>query len=173
MKQCSKCKKIQELHCFSKLSRAKDGLQSNCKECANKYFQANKKALNEKRKAYESNNLEHIRARRNKYYRERRKKDESFKILGNLRNRLNKLIKKGNTTENLGCSAGFLKNYLESMFVNGMTWENYGKLWEVDHIYPLSKASKEGMESLKKACHYTNLRPLDISLNRSEGNRRV
>lgn len=46
-----------------------------------------------------------------------------------------------------------------------MTWENHGKVWHVDHYYPLSKAFKHSDAAFKKACHYTNLRPLKKKQN--------
>jgi hypothetical protein len=81
-----------------------------------------------------------------------------------MRTRLNKAIKKvksKHTLELIGCSAEELKVHLESQFQPGMTWENYGRTgWQVDHIYPLSKALKESEEKFNKMCHYTNLQPL-------------
>ena len=61
--------------------------------------------------------------------------------------------------ELLGCSKPFLKEYIEKKFKKGMSWNNYGK-WHMDHIYPLSKFNFDNPNSLKKACHYSNLQPL-------------
>ena len=40
MKRCSKCKQEKELTEFYKLKRSGDGLQSQCKQCANGYYKA-------------------------------------------------------------------------------------------------------------------------------------
>lgn len=40
-KRCYKCKTHKELNCFSKLAKAKDGLQSICKTCVNAYTRKN------------------------------------------------------------------------------------------------------------------------------------
>lgn len=69
--------------------------------------------------------------------------------------------KTGKTLEYLGCSWADLKVHLEKQFKPGMTWENYGVSgWHIDHIIPLCAFDLTKEEELKKACHYTNLRPL-------------
>jgi hypothetical protein len=60
----------------------------------------------------------------------------------------------------LGCTREELRKHIEDQFLSGMDWSNYGIVWHIDHYYPLSKALKHNMEAFKKACHYTNLRPL-------------
>ena len=40
--------------------------------------------------------------------------------------------------EMLGCSIWELKKHLESLFEEEWNWDNYGKVWEVDHIIPIS-----------------------------------
>jgi hypothetical protein len=44
-KRCGKCRDIKPLSAFSKSSRAKDGLQAQCKQCAAAYFQANRATI--------------------------------------------------------------------------------------------------------------------------------
>jgi hypothetical protein len=72
--------------------------------------------------------------------------------------------------EYLGCTLEELKIHLESQFKEGMNWGNYGK-WEIDHIFPLSKADLTNLEEYKKVFHYTNLQPLWKAENRSKGNK--
>ena len=48
-----------------------------------------------------------------------------------------------------------------------MSWKNYGSYWEIDHILPLKVAI--GVNDLSKLNHFTNLRPLKASENRSKG----
>jgi 5-methylcytosine-specific restriction endonuclease McrA len=45
-----------------------------------------------------------------------------------------------------------------------MNWDNYGKIWEVDHIYPTSKGG---------SFHYMNTQPLLISENRKKSNKLI
>jgi hypothetical protein len=91
-------------------------------------------------------------------------KDQTFKKLKkSLRRRFKKALD-GNKTEGkavtyLGCTVPELKNYLNSMFQLGMSWDNYGD-WHIDHIKPLCSFDLTSEEEIKKACHYTNLRPL-------------
>lgn len=67
--------------------------------------------------------------------------------------------KKDRYSYSLGCTQKQLREHLEMQFMPGMSWDNHGK-WHIDHIYPLSKAYKEGPEAFARACHYTNLQPL-------------
>jgi len=52
--------------------------------------------------------------------------------------------------------------YLEQQFTLNMNWDNYGKYWEVDHIYPLSKGG---------SFNYKNTQPLTINENRVKSNK--
>lgn len=64
----------------------------------------------------------------------------------------------------IGCSSIEFRRYLRS---KGWTWKEYGKTIELDHIIGLSDAYDQGPEAFLRAQHYTNLRPLSISENRS------
>ena len=93
-----------------------------------------------------------------------------YRLKSILRSRLWSAIKKetkcGSAVLDLGCSVSEFKIYLESMFESLWSWENYAKVWEIDHIIPLSKFDLTEEKYVKKACHYTNLRPLGIRENR-------
>ena len=78
--------------------------------------------------------------------------------------------KKTNTTvELLGCTPEFLRNYIEQKFTSEMSWDNYDTYWDLDHIYPLSKANLNDPNELKRVCHYTNLQPLNKIENIRKG----
>lgn len=66
-----------------------------------------------------------------------------------------------------GCSVWELRAHFESQFSPLMCWENYGKLWEVDHVVPVSRFDLP--RELFSAFHYTNLRPRLVALNRIDG----
>lgn len=64
MKKCSKCKLEKELIDFGNRLSAKDGLQSQCKSCRNKYYEDTKDNLKlyykERNKIYYQNNKEKV-----------------------------------------------------------------------------------------------------------------
>lgn len=70
-------------------------------------------------------------------------------------------VKKNSKTEQtLGCTFDFFKGYIEAQFRDGMTWENYGKVWNVDHIRPVSAFDLHDPIQLMLAFHYKNCQPL-------------
>ena len=72
----------------------------------------------------------------------------------------------------VGCSIDALKVHLERQFKRGMTWSNYGKLWQIDHITPVSYFDLTEPTQLALCFNWQNLRPLFAKKNRSDGNRR-
>jgi len=64
-KRCSTCKETKAVSAFSRNSKKKDGLQSQCKECvreyARVYYAANSEKLNEKSRVYRAANSEKVR----------------------------------------------------------------------------------------------------------------
>ncbi len=140
-----------------------------CKKCYKRsHYLKNREKLIQKRCAYYRQNKDKC----HQQYYDKKKKDPAFRAACNVRNRVFRLIQDNNYvhSSSIGCSKAKFKEYLEAQFQPGMTWDNYGK-WHVDHIYPLSKAFKEGAEAFKKACHYTNLQPLWAQDNRSKSNK--
>ena len=104
--------------------------------------------------------------------------DLNYRLGQLLRSRLYKALKGiakiGSHIDNLGCSIDQFKLHLEKQFEPWMNWVNYGvNGWEIDHIRPLSSADLSDIEQLREVCHYTNLRPLKISENRSKGDKYV
>jgi len=61
-----------------------------------------------------------------------------------------------------------IKIHLEADFTPSMSWENYGSYWEIDHIVPLSHFDEKDPNSVRDAWHFSNLQPLEKSLNRSK-----
>lgn len=90
---------------------------------------------------------------------------EERKIADNLRKRLSNSVRGrdrgASAVKDLGCTVEELKKKLELLFQEGMSWGNYGiDGWHIDHIRPLCSFDLLNPEELKKACHYSNLRPL-------------
>lgn len=137
------------------------GLCSQCKSCyANRV------------KVWRLDNAEHCsnynKNERPKYH---RKYTPEQRLIANERSRQSKFLKKQNqnTISLVGLSGAEWMEYLLAKAKPGMTAENYGKVWSVDHIYPLSLAKDE--EHLQKLFHYSNTQPLFCEENTSKGNR--
>lgn len=88
-----------------------------------------------------------------------------------LRSRLQKSLSRNNCPKNsstedlVGCSWEHLVKHIERQFVQGMSWENRGR-WHIDHIVPLASAKTK--EELVALNHFTNLRPIWATENRSK-----
>jgi len=143
-----------------------------CRE-ASRYLRRKDKLLIQKKEYYEANKYD-INRKKTIYKKEKRAKDDKYRIKGNLRSRLNKAItgnyKTGSAVADLGCSIEELKKHLESQFQPGMNWDNYGLHgWHIDHIKSLASFDLSNPDEAKKACHYTNLQPLWAEDNWSKG----
>lgn len=143
LKQCSRCTKIKSIIEFSKN-------QSHCRLCHNisikNYIKTNKGKIAIKKIRDKPHN----------------------KIINSMRTRIHLFLrgrKDKHSLELLGCTVQEWKSHLEAQFKPGMTWDNYGKYWEIDHIFPLSKAFKISIEEFYKALHYTNTQPLTCTEN--------
>ena len=114
-----------------------------------------------------------------KYAKHRISVDTNYRLRWLLRSRINIAIKRQlgskclKSMELLGCTIEQAREHLEKQFVNGMSWENHGKLWEIDHIIPVSRFDLTKPDEQKKCFHYTNLQPLDWKENRRKSNRIV
>lgn len=114
----------------------------------------------------------------NKYFRERRKSDPTFKMSTYTRNMLRRVlratgeIKKGSTRDILGYDGGQLKSHIEGQFKPGMTWENYGE-WHIDHKIPISLMTLYGVNDPAIINALSNLQPMWALDNLVKGNRSV
>lgn len=153
------------------------------------YFQDNKEKMmaastewikanpDSKRKAWKKwkeNNREALNKNRARRAVERRKTDPVHAMREVARTRVrhalnNKGFKRqAKTAAMIGCSWEHLKYHIESKFLPGMSWDNR-KLWEVDHIIPISSANTE--EDIIKLSHFSNLQPLWKEDNRSKSDK--
>jgi hypothetical protein len=81
-------------------------------------------------------------------------------ICQRVREFLNEGLRAKSTAELIGCTRAHLRSHIERQFVGRMSWENYGRSWHIDHIIPLAKHDRNNPAELKRASHWTNLRPL-------------
>ena len=70
-----------------------------------------------------------------------------------------------------GISGVKLREWIESRFTKSMTWENYGKVWHLDHIFPISRFDLSDPEQVKVACNWQNLQPLLRKANARKSNK--
>lgn len=73
----------------------------------------------------------------------------------------------------LGYSSKELANHIESLFRDNMNWENYGKLWNIDHIMPVSSFKEYPFtdSSIKECWSIKNLQPLLLLENAQKGSK--
>ena len=142
------------------LNRRKDVIEFSCLICNNPFIQKRKDNLTcsascsqklwvknnpeknweryngdarkEKSKQWRKENIEIVRAIKQRYKKKRRDNDIIFKLNENVGNGIRSALKssgsqKNNRTEEiLGCSIIDFKLYLESKFDSWMSWDNYG-----------------------------------------------
>lgn len=118
-----------------------------------------------------------VKAAKNAKRRAQRQADPKYRVMERLRGRIKDLLgrdKPAAVSKSIGCTADELVNHLENQFQPGMNWDNYGFYgWHIDHILPLSSFDLTDLIQYKKACHYTNLRPLWAKDNLQKGARIV
>ena len=161
------------------------------------YYENNKDLLLEKNKQYRNNNIDTINIQRKEYRMKpeikkhialknreylpkkkeqiklKRKIDLNFKISEILRSKIHKVLKNQNTSyfSKLGCDLAFFKKWIEFQFVGNMNWSNLGKVWQLDHILPISKFDFSKENEIQLCFHWTNLQPLSSNENRSKSNK--
>ena len=160
-KYCSNCQKWKNISDFNRERGTWDGLRKACRIHWGEWKEKNKDYYVERGK----NNKEHINLlRKNRYW-----NNINYRlgnILGaRMRLALNGKSKSAKTLELLGCSIKQLKHHLENQFDENMNWENYGEYWQIDHIRPCASFNLSKPEEQKRCFHYSNLQPLEKSLN--------
>lgn len=126
----------------------------------------------EYKKQYYQENKEQI----NEYYRNRYATDESFKTLRICRRMLHRTLNATSSTkdtptyEMLGYCNEQLKESIESKFLEGMSWDSYGD-WHIDHIYPVARYIKDGVEDPSIINALDNLIPMWAEHNMEKNER--
>jgi hypothetical protein len=65
----------------------------------------------------------------------------------------------------LDCNYDNYKNWLEFNFNNEFNLDNYGKVWQIDHVVPLSKFDLDKIEEQMIAFNWRNTMPLSVKEN--------
>ena len=166
IKRCSKCKMIYLKSNFYKDITKNDGYRPSCKICCQKYYYNNQNRLLNNQKIYNKNNRSKI----NAYERQKRKTDCIFNISCKIRQKTNYAFKSHINKMNIiiGCSNYHLRKWIIYQLYGDMTLENYGKIWCLDHCYPLSKINEFEMN---KYINWINIRPMYIRDNIIKGDK--
>jgi hypothetical protein len=118
-------------------------------------------------KRWHSEHKEETRIAKNKYAKQKRKKDIKFRIGCRLRSRQCSAIKgnwkAGHSVVLLMMSVVEFKIYIEKQWLPGMTWDNWGSgpgKWQIDHIIPCSFFNMSDPVEQYMCFRYQNLQPL-------------
>ena len=156
-KKCPRCKKHKAFSLYNKDKKRKDGLQSYCKDCQSEYQEIKYKnpEFVKKQRA--------LVAKSGKIYNQtpHRKAANKLRALNRYIVKNIKIVSNETVKGHVGCDKDiFIASYEEHFKKNpGMTWNNY-KVWHNDHKIQLTKFTLDSEESIRKANHYTNLRPM-------------
>lgn len=93
----------------------------------------------------------------------------------NLARLINNKCSKDYRLEHLGCDRQTLIDHIESQFDRNINWDNYTTYWELDHILPLMEINEGDYipwDEIERRMHYTNIRPLSITENKSKSNKK-
>jgi hypothetical protein len=157
----------------------------NMKARKKRQYAENPNKFKEKNKRDYDKNRDKILTNKKVYYRENAaaiiakftenyNNDLNFRLKHVIRRRTRDFIsnKEIKYQEMIGCSHDELTAWFEFNFEldsdKNMDWTNYGTLWQIDHVYPLSKAKDAPDEAF---CYsWKNLRPIPSSENSSKSN---
>lgn len=194
-KKCCSCGKIKLLKYFHARNNVVLNRSSECKECSKVRQKNRSRESREKHKKshkiWLKNHPEKVIEYRNKYkkkygrdyinkkYRSYLKKRKATDINYRIRMKLEKSMysflksRRFSATSKklLGCSIPEFKQYMSKKFRDGMSWDNHGKLWEIDHIFPLSKFDLADEYQRKIAFNFNNMQPLLRTENREKSDK--
>jgi len=143
------------------------------------YHLANRDEQLEKRKEYYQENRERLVADKKKWMAdpENRKKirdakrhkyntDPDYRMKRTMSNMVrkvlqNKGVRKSKASQKyFGCTPEFLREHLESQFTPEMNWENAGKVWHIDHIFPVAATNAKDPVEMSVINNWKNLQPM-------------
>jgi hypothetical protein len=151
-----------------------NNLESARDRCAS-YYSSNAERIRSVAAAYRQSNPEKARECKRVWKRKKRQNDQHYKLLDRLRTRMYQSMGVysdiGSVSADIGCTIDELWAHLESKFQPGMTRDNWGKVWEVDHIFPLAKIKRGCRIEFLSAANWRNLQPLTPKQNRDKGDK--
>ena len=122
----------------------------------------------EKIQLYKKNYFQNKKQELYKKIKKRKDEDINFRLACNLGKRVLNAFKPRNvgktnkTSLLLGCSQSFLRLWIESQLFGEMTLENYGKIWCLDHCFPIASFNLLDENDIKKCFNWINLRPMYV-----------
>ena len=137
---------------FYKVITKKDSLRNQCIKSTNQH---------------QSNNKE----KRNLRERKRIAIDVNYRLISNIRKRTYQAFKSQNVTKLnktfvlIGFSQSFFKRWIIDQLYGEMTLDNYGKIWCLDHCYPLYQTNLSNETDMIKATIWIILKPMYFSEN--------
>jgi hypothetical protein len=184
MKICKRCGVSKDIDDFPWRNREKEKKHERCKSCLcenvalYKFQNQDKVRATQKtwyetkgriwRKQYTETHKDLI----NENVRNRYKTDVNFRLRKVLRSRFTKTLKGKKASRSIlryvGMELGLLKEWFEYQFDDSMCWETHGSFWDIDHVIPCSHFDLSKEEQVSECFHWSNLRPLEKSLNNSK-----
>jgi hypothetical protein len=126
-----------------------------------------KQRLRQRDKAWKLANPDRVKA-----HRRRQRRKPYYKSSQALRNAVRRALKLGQkrfcSSRYIGIDLSHAKERIESMLRDGWTWENHGKLWHIDHIFPIVKANLDDPVEVLAVSNYRNLRPISVAENKAK-----
>jgi len=183
-KKCKKC--INEKRTLTIGSKSKEKIASTAKQLKDKkYYLENKERIKARNNKYYAEKKATIRAQRKEYYKlhPEKLKEQREKFLSKIENRIALNLRRRTRTflhsgkgwsDLLGCDIEHFISWLEFNFEKeetDMSLENYGKVWQLDHVYPLSKFDMKNEEDVKKAFNWQNILPAICIDNQTKNNK--
>jgi len=154
---------LQQIKDAERYERNKEYRKQQCKE----YYEKNREKIRAQRSQFHSDNPENRKEQQKK-----RRERPDVKLEMTLRRRARRCLVYGNRCmQYLGCSIYFLQEWFKYQFKlidPLMTLENHGSYWEIDHVKPVSSFDLNKEEDVKCCFHWTNVSPLEKSLNRQK-----
>lgn len=70
-----------------------------------------------------------------------------------------------------GLDISSFRKWIEIQFAEDMNWDNFSKIWQFDHIVPVTYFDFALETELKLCWNFTNIRVEKLDLNKNRGNR--
>jgi len=159
IKKCSRCKKDKPLDDFHNEKKGKYKKTSRCKSCDSQYYaiRGMNPEIKKQRKEYHTRYMREWRKNPHNFVADRTRVNNS-QTLSRLINNFDS-VREETVEKMFGIGKQGFMDHLKNLFEPGMNWDNYGA-WHLDHKTNLSDFNLLNPKVVKKANHYTNIRPM-------------